>query len=105
LLWVLGRGYAGLHSELAWMLAAGTLAAWGGALYTIGCARGWVLPFWLAAPTGVLATAAAAMAVDVSTVRGSFVINTATALAGTLTALGYLGWQLRRHATKKASPS
>lgn len=97
LLWLLGASYAGLHTELAWMLAAGTLAAWGGTLYSVGCARGWVTPFWLVAPIGLLATVAAALSVDVATVRGSYIINAATALAGTALALGYLFVQLRRH--------
>lgn len=97
LLWILGSSYAGLHTELAWMLAAGTLAAWGGTLYSVGCARGWVTPFWLVAPTGMLATLVTALSVDVATVRGSYTINAATALAGTVLGLGYLVVQLRRH--------
>lgn len=102
LLWVLGAHYAGLHNELCWMLTASTLAAWGGTLYSIGCARGWVMPFWLVAGSGVLATAGAALSVDVSTVRGSYLINTVTALTATVVALVYLVLQLRRHARSTA---
>lgn len=98
ILWVLGARYGALHSELVWMIVAATLSAWGGTLYGVGCARGWVMPVSLSIATGVVATALAASTVDVSTVRGSFMINAATGLVGTLTAFAYVGWQLRRHA-------
>lgn len=102
ILWVLGSGYGALRSELVWMVLAATLSTWGGTVYSIGCARGWVLPVGLSISTGVLATVVAASAVDVSTVRGSFIINTATGLVSTVVALGYFSWQLRRHARLKA---
>ena len=101
LLWVLGSHYAGLQRELPWMLAAGTLAAWGGTLYSIGSARGWVLPFSIAAPAGVLATVLAAQAVDLSTVRGGFMLNTAISGTALLAAWGYLQWRLHTHARKE----
>ena len=101
ILWVLGGSYGGLHAELVWMVAAATLTAWGGSIYSIGCARGWVLPVGLAASTGLVATAVAASAVDVSTVRGSYMINTATGLVSTLVAFGYFYRQLRRHVRLK----
>lgn len=100
ILWVLGGGYASLQGELVWMVIAATLSAWGGTLYSIGCARGWVLPFSWSASTGVIATAIAASLVDVSSVQGSFIINTATGLVGTVLAFGYLVRQLRRHARR-----
>jgi hypothetical protein len=102
ILWVLGGQYSNLQTELVWMVIAATLSAWGGTLYSIGCARGWVLPVWLAVSTGLAATVAAAIVVDVATVRGSFIINTATALSGTVVSFGYLVWRLRRHAFEKA---
>lgn len=103
ILWVLGGTYGGLQSELVWMILASTLATWGGSVYSIGCARGWVMPLWLVVSTGVAATAIAASLVDVSTVRGSFQINTATGAVGVAVAIGYFTWKLRRHALLKAS--
>lgn len=79
------------------MILASTLAAWGGTVYSIGCARGWVMPLWLVVSTGVAAIATTASLVDVSTVRGSFQINAATGLTGTVVAIGYFTWKLRRH--------
>lgn len=103
ILWVLGGAYGGLHSELVWMILAATLTTWAGTVYSIGCARGWVMPLWLVVSTGVAATVGAASLVDVSTVRGSFQINTATGLVGTVVAIGYFTWKLRRHSALKAS--
>lgn len=103
ILWVLGGTYSGLRSELVWMVLASTLATWSGTVYSIGCARGWVMPLWLVVSTGVTATAIAASLVDVSTVRGSFQINAATGAIGVATAVGYFAWKLRGHAHLKAS--
>lgn len=102
-LWVLGGNYAGLQSELVWMVAAATLAAWGGTLYGLGCARGWVVPFGWVAGAGGLSTALAASLVDVATVRGGFVINTATAATGAAVSFLYFSWQVRRCARLKAA--
>ncbi len=98
ILWVLGPQYAALETELVWMVLAATLASWGGTLYSIGCARGWVLPVWWVVGTGLLATVGAACVVDVSTVRGSFMIGAATGLVATVVAFAYMTRQLRLHA-------
>ncbi|MBY0468996.1 MAG: hypothetical protein K2Q07_08480 [Burkholderiaceae bacterium] len=103
ILWVLGGTYGGLQSELVWMILASTLATWSGTVYSIGCARGWVMPLWLVVSTGVAATAVAASLVDVSTVRGSFQINTAMGGVGVVAAVAYFAWKLRHHAQLKAS--
>lgn len=106
LLWVLGARYGHLDEELAWMIAASTLTAWGGAVYGAGCARGWVLPLPLVMSSGLLSTFGAAALVDVTTVRGSLQIGVATALVSLLCAVGYLVWRSRRHAaTVSAKPA
>lgn len=105
ILWVLGGNYGALHTELVWMVVASTFAAWGGTLYSIGCARGWVLPIGLTVSTGLLATIAAASLVDVSTVRGGFIINTVTGATSTVVAFAYFSWQLKRHLRLKAAPT
>lgn len=103
LLWILGSSYASLGDELVWMVAATTLAAWSGTVYSIGCARGWVMPVGLVGAVGVGATIAAAMVVDVSSVRGSFMINAAGGAAGTLAAVLYFARQLQRHGRLKVA--
>ena len=95
LLWVLGPSYAGLRVELAWMLMSASLASWSGVLYSVGAARGWILPFGIAAPCGLAVTALAAAVVDPSTVKGGLGISTSVAAAGVLLAAGHLAWRLR----------
>jgi O-antigen/teichoic acid export membrane protein len=96
-LWILGGHYGNLRAELPWVVAASTLAAWGNALYSLGAVRGWIPPVWLAGGGGVIAVAAAASIVDVSTVLGAYAINTAIAGAGFAIGLVYLALRIRRH--------
>ena len=95
-LWVLGPRYAGLRAEAAWMVAAGCLSAWSAAMYSLGSARGWVVPSSLTIPCGLGAIALTAVCVDVATVKGAFQINAAWSLAGLLLAAGWVGRELRR---------
>lgn len=97
LLWVLGGHYGGLHTELVWMIVSATLSAWGGALYSLGTVRGWIPPAWLSAVGGIAAAIVAASLVDVSSVRGAYLINTAIAAVGCAIAFGHLALRLRRH--------
>lgn len=103
LLWILGANYAMLGNELLWMVSSATLAAWSGTVYSIGCARGWVMPVSLVGSVGMAATLAAAALVDVSTVRGSFMINTASGAAATVAAIVYFSWQLQKHARPRVA--
>ena len=96
LLWILGPRYAGLDIELAWMVAATALAAWGGALYAVGCARGWVLPARWAVSSGMVASVLLVSWVDVSTAAGGFMLNTGTALTGLVVVGVYVHRELRR---------
>ena len=95
-LWLLGHAYSGLQMELVWMVLASTLAAWGGALYALGCARGWVLPVRWAVGSGLLSSVLAVWAFDVTTVLGVFQMNAATAAVGVLVVGFYVGTELRR---------
>jgi hypothetical protein len=92
LLWILGPRYAGLDTELAWMVAATALAAWGGALYAAGCARGWVLPARWAVSSGIVASVLMLFWVDFSTATGGFMLNTGTSMTG----LGVVGLYVHR---------
>lgn len=96
LLWILGPTYQRLETELVWMVLSTTLASWAGAAYAIGCARGWVLPSTIAIPVGVATLAVAALWLDVSTVAGGFMLNTAVAAVGTVLAVGYVAVRIRR---------
>ena len=72
---VLGPAYAGMSEELRWMTLAASLAAWSGAVYALGCARGWVLPLPWAVACSLAGAALAAWCFDLGTVRGAFALN------------------------------
>ena len=97
ILWVLGPHYVGLRRELAWMVLSTSFVAWSGALYTVGCARGWVLPGTLGIAAGVLSTIAGLRCFDVSTVAGNFELNTLTAGVALAVNFGYTSLRLLRH--------
>lgn len=105
LLWILGPKYAGLAVELVWMVLSACLASWAGAAYAMGAARGWVLPGSLAIPAGVVALALSAWLLDVSTVAGSFMLNTATAAVSVFLSVGYVCLRLRRQHLDSGLPT
>jgi O-antigen/teichoic acid export membrane protein len=96
LLWILGPRYAGLTHELVWMALAASLAAWSGAAYSVSAARGWVLPSALVIPMGLSTLALCAILIDMSTVAGTFMMNTAAAAVATLLTIGFGAIQLAR---------
>lgn len=98
ILWVLGPQYAHLGSELPWMVASATLTAWGAALYSLGTVRSWVQPIALTVLGGVAAVALTIPWVDMSSVRGVFIVNTALGLAGAALSFGFVALRLRRFA-------
>jgi O-antigen/teichoic acid export membrane protein len=97
ILWVLGPHYAGLHAELVWMVLATAFSAWAGALYTVGCARGWVLPGTLGIGLGLVATLVGLRCFDLATVSGNFKLNTLTAFVALAVNVGFFGRRLLRH--------
>jgi hypothetical protein len=96
MLWILGPRYDTLTRELIWMVLSASLAAWSGAVYSVGAARGWVVPSYLVLPLGIGTLAAAVWLIDVSTVIGSFMMNTASAAVATLLVVVFVGGNLRR---------
>lgn len=95
LLWILGRRYGNLTEELVWMVLATSLSAWAGALYGVGAARSWVVPSVLMIPLGLATLALAVWTLDVSTVKGSFMMNSAVALTALLLTFGMVALRLR----------
>ena len=98
MLWILGGHYHGLQRELPWLVAASVLAAWSGALYSIGAARGWLVPARWVIGTGVASTALGVAVFDVATVRGSLMLNTLTAGVAVVLMMVFVGRALRRYA-------
>jgi O-antigen/teichoic acid export membrane protein len=96
LLWILGPRYASLVDELVWMVLAASLAGWSGAVYAVSAARGWVVPSALVIPMGVSTLALAAWLLDMSSVAGGFMMNTATAGMATALTIAFGAFKLLR---------
>jgi len=79
LLSLLGPHYQGLQAPLPWLVVGSTLAAWSGALYSLGCARGWVLPPAWVVGGGLVSTALSVACFDVSSVAGALQMTTLVA--------------------------
>lgn len=98
LLWILGPNYSRLGPAVAWTVLSACISAWAGALYSIGAAKGWLVPFWVVVPIGLGTTALTSLLVDVSSVVGCLTINCAVAFAGfgmtfVLVAKNLAGWR------------
>lgn len=71
LLWVIGKGYSGLHRELVLLFifqSGGALLSFGWALNS---ARGWVRQSWLTPPATVIAQMVLLQVMDISTLTGT----------------------------------
>lgn len=105
LLWILGPRYAGLRGELVWMVLAASLAAWSGAAYAVSAARGWVVPGKLVIPMGLTTLAVCACLIDMSTVSGTFMMNTAAAAVATVLTIGFGALKLARAPLDAGAPT
>ena len=94
LLWLLGPHYMGLRAELPWLVLGSTLAAWSGALYGLGCARGWVLPPAWVVGGGVGSTLLALLCFDVGSVGGALQMTALVAFTSLLMTLVFLRQRL-----------
>ena len=104
LLWILGKQYSGLVNELPWMVVASALSAWSTGLYGVGAARGWIVPAVLMIPLGIATVALAAGVLDMSSVSGVFMMNSAVALVSLGLTFGMVFMQLRALCAGPLSP-
>jgi hypothetical protein len=99
MLWILGKQYSGLVNELPWMVVASALSAWSAGLYGVGAARGWIVPAVLMIPLGIATVALTAFVLDMSSVSGVFMMNSAVALVALLMTACTVGLRLRALST------
>lgn len=90
LLSLLGEKFSGLSDELLWLIFSTAMASWSGALYQIGAARGWIIPWLAVIPVCVGSIMITAANVDVSTVKGAFEVNCSAGVSAGLLALCFL---------------
>ncbi|AWM34216.1 lipopolysaccharide biosynthesis protein [Hymenobacter nivis] len=75
LLWVLGKNYAALKTEMVLNMGAGALSLMQGAAFSLCTFRGWVINPLIFIPVSILSIAAGVALFDVSTLKGIIVLN------------------------------
>lgn len=105
ILWILGGSYQTLQQAVPWMVLAACLSAWSGAIYSIGSARGFLVPAPWVIGTGVLSVAACAIWLDVARPVGSFQMSTVISAVATLLCLLFVTLKLRRDAVATGGTS
>ncbi|MGI4886622.1 MAG: lipopolysaccharide biosynthesis protein [Janthinobacterium lividum] len=75
LLWILGKNYAGLKTELVLNMGASTLSLMQGASFALCTFRGWAINPLLFIPTSILSVATGVFLLDVSTLKGIITLN------------------------------
>lgn len=88
ILWLLGPQYAGLPVELVLVAATAALSSIAGVSWTLNTVRGWIKPWWINIPTGILAQLILMPVIGVSTVRQVLLISMAGMALAIVTNVG-----------------
>lgn len=75
LLWVLGKNYAALKTELVLNMGASTLSLMQGASFALCTFRGWAINPLIFIPVSILSVATGVFLLDVSTLKGIITLN------------------------------
>jgi hypothetical protein len=101
ILWILGGPYTELQAALVWMVLGSSLSAWSSAIYSIGAARGWVVPSAWVIGSGLAGIGASVLWLDLSTPIGSFMLGSVSAALALTATLTHVTYQLHRHAQQR----
>ena len=74
-LWVLGKGYEGLNSELLLSMTGGCITLISGSMYALATSRGWIMPPLILISLNLLAIAIGVALFDVSSLTGVLLLN------------------------------
>ena len=79
-LWILGKSYSNLKTELVLNIAVSCLNIIWGSAYVLGTSRGWTINPIVSIPVSILAIVCGALLIDVSSLKGVLVLNIFVAL-------------------------
>jgi len=71
LLWILGKHYSDLHTELFWMVLSTVVGSFGAALWAVNSSRGWIDYAWTYIPLTLVTQVILLTIFNVSTVEGA----------------------------------
>jgi O-antigen/teichoic acid export membrane protein len=74
-LWILGKSYSNLKTELLLSIAASCINLVWGSAYVLGTARGWTINPIISIPVSITAILAGVLLINVSTVKGVLLLN------------------------------
>jgi hypothetical protein len=81
-LWILGGKYSHLQGEVVLLVINLVMQSILNLTWSLNSSRGWILSGWLAIPTGIITQVILLMIIDVSTIKGIFMLNTLSTLPG-----------------------
>lgn len=88
ILWLLGPQYAGLTVELLLVTLSAALGSLSGVSWLLNTVRGWIKPWWINIPAGLVPPLVLMPLIGVSTVRQVLYISLGTSLVAILTNVG-----------------
>lgn len=87
-LWLLGKQYAHLESEVLLMVLSSVLNAMVTTMYGLNASRAWILPAWIAIPAGIITQGTLIVLLDISTVSGVLWLQILSTFPGMLLNVG-----------------
>ncbi len=84
LLWLLGKHYSHLETDLKYMILGTVISTITGTLFALNASRAWMEWSWLQVPIGIATQIALFPFLDLSTVKGVVLISSVPGIPGTL---------------------
>jgi O-antigen/teichoic acid export membrane protein len=95
-LWILGKDYSGLKTELVLNIAGSCLGMIAGACFTLYTSRGWAVNPFLSIPLSIVSIIAGMVIFDLSTIQGILSLNLFVSVVQVLLNGVYGFWKIKR---------
>ncbi|WP_254448503.1 polysaccharide biosynthesis protein [Spirosoma rhododendri] len=102
ILWVLGRDYSGLNTELVLMMTGKCLGFVASSLFLLCTSKGWVINPVVSISISILSVAAGVWLLDISTLRGIFMLDIVTTVVQLVMHTTYALYSINK--VKEAQP-
>jgi O-antigen/teichoic acid export membrane protein len=94
-LWILGGKYSHLQNEVLLLVISLVVQSVLGLTWSLNLSKGWIVSGWLAIPIGIFTQIILLLSLDVSTIKGIFMLNILSTLPGfaLIFCMAYLGFK------------